>query len=147
MRGIGCGPRPVGKRPSPDLVILDIWLPGMDGMQALDVLKGMVPETPVLMISGHGNIETAVRAIKMGAYAFIGKPPTIERTLLAVRHALEQERLLRENRALRQRLEQQYEIVGESPAIRGVLRQVQSVAPSHGRILIRGERGAGEGGI
>ena len=132
------------KRSSPDLVILDIWLPGMDGMQALDVLKGMVPETPVLMISGHGNIETAVRAIKMGAYDFIEKPPTIERTLLAVRHALEQERLLRENRALRQRLEQQYEIVGESPAIRGILRQVQSVAPSHGRILIRGESGTGK---
>jgi two-component system, NtrC family, nitrogen regulation response regulator NtrX len=79
------------KRSSPDLVILDIWLPGMDGLQTLDVLRGMVPETPVLMISGHGTIETAVRAIKMGAYDFIEKPPTIERTLLAVRHALEQE--------------------------------------------------------
>ncbi len=132
------------KRSSPDLVILDIWLPGMDGLQTLDVLKGTLPETPVLMISGHGNIETAVRAIKMGAYDFIEKPPTIERTLLAVRHALEQERLLRENRALRQHLERQYEIVGDSPAIRGILRQVQSVAPSHGRILIRGESGTGK---
>jgi two-component system nitrogen regulation response regulator NtrX len=132
------------KRASPDLVILDIWLPGMDGLQTLDVLRGMVPETPVLMISGHGTIETAVRAIKMGAYDFIEKPPTIERTLLAVRHALEQERLLRENRALRQHLERQYEIVGESPIIQGILRQVQSVAPSHGRILIRGESGTGK---
>jgi two-component system, NtrC family, nitrogen regulation response regulator NtrX len=129
---------------SPDLVVLDIWLPGMDGLQVLDVLRGMLPETPVIMISGHGTIETAVRAIKMGAFDFIEKPPTIERTLLAVRHALDQQRLLRENRALRQYLERRYEIVGESPAIRRILRQVESVAPSHGRILIRGESGTGK---
>ncbi|MFQ5847055.1 MAG: sigma-54-dependent transcriptional regulator [Candidatus Methylomirabilales bacterium] len=129
---------------SPDLVVLDIWLPGMDGLQALDVLKGMVPEVPVIMISGHGTIETAVRAIKMGAYDFIEKPPTIERTLLAVRHALEQHHLLRENRALRQHLERQYEIVGESAAIQRILKQVESVAPSHGRVLIRGESGTGK---
>ncbi len=132
------------QRASPDLVILDIWLPGMDGLQALDILKGMVPEIPVIMISGHGNIETAVRAIKMGAYDFIEKPPTIERTLLAVRHGLEQQRLLQENRALRQTLERQYEIVGESPAIQRILQQVDSVAPSHGRVLIRGESGTGK---
>jgi two-component system nitrogen regulation response regulator NtrX len=132
------------KRSSPDLVILDIWLSGMDGLQALDVLKGMMPEIPVIMMSGHGTIETAVRAIKMGAYDFIEKPPTIERTLLAVRHALEQQRLLRENRALRQHLERQYEIVGESPAIQRILKQIESVAPSHGRILIRGESGTGK---
>ena len=132
------------QRARPDLMILDIWLPGMDGLQALDVLKGMAPEVPVIMISGHGNIETAVRAIKMGAYDFIEKPPTIERTILAVRHGLEQHRLLQENRALRQTLERQYEIVGESPAIRGILQQVESVAPSHGRVLIRGESGTGK---
>ncbi|MEE8153163.1 MAG: sigma-54 dependent transcriptional regulator, partial [candidate division NC10 bacterium] len=132
------------QRSSPDLVILDIWLPGMDGLQTLDVLKGVVPETPVIMISGHGTIETAVRAIKMGAYDFIEKPPTIERTLLAVQHGLEQQRLLQENRALRQHLERQYEIIGESPAIRRILTQVESVAPSHGRVLIRGESGTGK---
>ncbi|MFQ5959812.1 MAG: sigma-54-dependent transcriptional regulator [Candidatus Methylomirabilales bacterium] len=132
------------QRSCPDLMILDIWLPGMDGLQALDILHGMVPETPVIMISGHGNIETAVRAIKMGAYDFIEKPPTIERTILAVRHGLEQQRLVRENRALRQTLERRYEIVGESPAIRGILQQVESVAPSHGRVLIRGESGTGK---
>src|SRR3990172_6382923 len=132
------------KRTPPDLVILDIWLPGMDGLQVLDLLKGMVPETPVIMISGHGTIETAVRAVKMGAYDFIEKPPTIERTLLAVRHALEQQRLLRENQALRQHLERRYEIVGEGPAIQRILKQVESVAPSHGRILIRGESGTGK---
>ncbi len=132
------------QRSSPDLVILDIWLPGMDGLQALDMLKGMIPETPVIMISGHGSVETAVRALKMGAYDFIEKPPTIERTLLAVRHALEQRRLLQENRALRQHLERQYEIVGDSPAIRKILKQIESVAPSHGRVLIRGESGTGK---
>jgi len=132
------------QRSSPDLVILDIWLPGMDGLQTLDVLKGVIPETPVIMISGHGTIETAVRAIKMGAYDFIEKPPTIERTLLAVRHGLEQQRLLQENRALRQHLERQYEIIGEGPAIRRILTQVESVAPSHGRVLIRGESGVGK---
>ncbi|MFQ5988450.1 MAG: sigma-54-dependent transcriptional regulator [Candidatus Methylomirabilales bacterium] len=132
------------QRSSPDLVILDIWLPGMDGLQALDMLKGMVPETPVIMISGHGTVETAVRALKLGAYDFIEKPPTIERTLLAVRHALEQQRLLRENRALRQHLERQYEIVGGSSAIRKILKQIESVAPSHGRVLIRGESGTGK---
>ncbi len=132
------------QRSSPDLVILDIWLPGMDGLQALDVMKGMIPETPVIMISGHGTIETAVRAIKLGAYDFIEKPPTIERTLLAVQHGLEQQRLLQENRALRQHLERQYEIVGESPAIQRILKQVESVAPSHGRVMIRGESGTGK---
>ncbi len=132
------------QRSSPDLVILDIWLPGMDGLHVLDALRGMVPETPVIMISGHANIETAVRAIKLGAYDFIEKPPTIERTLLAVRHGLEQQRLLQENRALREHLERQYEIVGESPAIRRILQQVESVAPSHGRVLIRGESGTGK---
>jgi two-component system nitrogen regulation response regulator NtrX len=104
----------------------------------------MAPETPVIMISGHGIIETAVRALKMGAYDFIEKPPTMERTLFAVRHALEQQRLLRENRALRQHLDRQYEIVGESPTIRKILKQVESVAPSHGRVLIRGESGTGK---
>lgn len=132
------------RRSSPDLVILDIWLPGMDGLQALDMLRGMVPETPVIMISGHGTVETAVRALKMGAYDFIEKPPTIERTLLAVRHALEQQHLLRENRALRQHLERQHEILGESPAIKKILKQIESVAPSHGRVLIRGESGTGK---
>lgn len=132
------------QRSSPDLVILDIWLPGMDGLQALDMIKGMIPETPVIMISGHGSVETAVRALKMGAYDFIEKPPTIERTLLAVRHGLDQQRLLQENRALRQHLERQYEIVGDSPVIRKLLKQIESVAPSHGRVLIRGESGTGK---
>jgi two-component system nitrogen regulation response regulator NtrX len=128
----------------PDALIMDIWLPGIDGLQVLDTLRGVAPEVPVIMISGHGTIETAVRALKMGAYDFIEKPPTIERTLLAVHHALEEQRLLRENRALRQHIERQYEIVGQSRAIQEILRQIESVAPSHGRVLIRGESGTGK---
>jgi two-component system nitrogen regulation response regulator NtrX len=90
----------------PDLVILDVWLPGMDGLQALTELKRLHPELPVIMISGHGTVETAVKATKLGAYDFIEKPLSLEKTVLAVRNALDRLRLELENRALRQTLEQ-----------------------------------------
>ncbi len=128
----------------PDLVILDVWLPGMDGLQALTELKRVHPELPVIMISGHGTVETAVKATRLGAYDFIEKPLSLEKTILAVRNALDRQRLELENRALRQTLEQRYEIVGESPAIQGLRVQIQSAAPSHGRVLIRGESGTGK---
>ena len=128
----------------PDLVILDVWLPGMDGLQALTDLKRLHPELPVIMISGHGTVETAVKATRLGAYDFIEKPLSLEKTVLAVRNALDRQRLELENRALRQTLEQRYEIVGESPAIQGLRVQIQSAAPSHGRVLIRGESGTGK---
>jgi two-component system nitrogen regulation response regulator NtrX len=128
----------------PDLVILDVWLPGMDGLQALTELKRIHPELPVIMISGHGTVESAVKAIKLGAYHFIEKPPSLEMTLLTVRNALDRQRLELENRALRQTLEQRYEIVGESPVIHALRAQIQSAAPSHGRVLIRGESGTGK---
>ncbi len=128
----------------PDLVILDVWLPGMDGLQALTDLKRLQPELPVIMISGHGTVETAVKATRLGAYDFIEKPLSLEKTVLAVRNALDRQRLELENRALRQTLEQRYEIVGESPAIQGLRVQIQSAAPSHGRVLIRGESGTGK---
>ena len=128
----------------PDLVILDVWLPGMDGLQALTDLKRLHPELPVIMISGHGTVETAVKATRLGAYDFIEKPLSLEKTVLAVRNALDRQRLELENRALRQTLEKRYEIVGESPAIQGLRVQIQSAAPSHGRVLIRGESGTGK---
>jgi two-component system nitrogen regulation response regulator NtrX len=128
----------------PDLVILDVWLPGMDGLQALTDLKRLHPELPVIMISGHGTVETAVKATRLGAYDFIEKPLSLEKTVLAVRNALDRQRLELENRALRQTLEQRHEIVGESPAIQGLRVQIQSAAPSHGRVLIRGESGTGK---
>jgi two-component system nitrogen regulation response regulator NtrX len=128
----------------PDLVILDVWLPGMDGIQALTELKRLHPELPVIMISGHGTVETAVKATRLGAYDFIEKPLSLEKTVLAVRNALDRQRLEQENRALRQTLERRYEIVGESPAVQALRAQIQSAAPSHGRVLIRGESGTGK---
>ncbi len=128
----------------PDLVILDVWLPGMDGLQALEELKRLHPELPVIMISGHSTVEAAVKATKLGAYDFIEKPLSLEKTVLAVRNALDRQRLELENRALRQTLEERYEIVGESPDIQALRVQIQSAAPSHGRALIRGESGTGK---
>jgi two-component system, NtrC family, nitrogen regulation response regulator NtrX len=129
---------------APDLIILDVWLPGMDGLQALSELRRTHEDLPVIMISGHSTIETAVKATKLGAYDFIEKPLSLEKTVLAVRNALDRQRLEQENRALRQTLEQRYEIVGESPAIQALREQIQSAAPSHGRVLIRGESGTGK---
>jgi two-component system nitrogen regulation response regulator NtrX len=129
---------------APDLVILDIWLPGMDGIQALTELKRLHPALPVIMISGHGTVETAVRATKLGAYDFIEKPLSLEKTVLAVRNALDRQRLEQENQVLRQTLERRYTIVGASPAIQALRAQIQSAAPSHGRVLIRGESGTGK---
>jgi len=125
----------------PDLVVLDVWLPGMDGLQALEGVKRLHPELPVIMISGHSNVETAVKATKLGAYDFIEKPLSLEKTVLAVRNALDHHRLEQENLALRQTLAERYEIVGESSAIQALRGQIQSAAPSHGRVLIRGRAG------
>jgi two-component system nitrogen regulation response regulator NtrX len=128
----------------PDLVVLDVWLPGMDGLQALEEVKRLHPELPVIMISGHSTVESAVRATKLGAYDFIEKPLSLEKTVLAVRNALDHHRLEQENLALRRTLGERYEIVGESAAIQSLRAQIQSAAPSHGRVLIRGESGTGK---
>jgi two-component system, NtrC family, nitrogen regulation response regulator NtrX len=132
------------QRAVPDVAMVDIWLPGMDGLQLLEALKGAAPQLPVIVISGHGTIETAVRATKLGAYDFLEKPPDMERTLLAVRHALDQRRLEEENLQLRQRLEPQQEVVGESPTLRRLREQIAAAAPTNGRVLIRGESGTGK---
>jgi two-component system nitrogen regulation response regulator NtrX len=129
---------------SPDLVILDVWLPGMDGLQALEEMKQQYPDLPVIMISGHSTVEAAVKATKLGAYDFIEKPLSLEKTILAVQNALDRRRLEQENLALRRTLEERYEIVGECPAIQSLRTQIQSAAPSHGRVLIRGESGTGK---
>jgi len=146
VRGVATGEellRQIVQAP-PDLVILDVWLPGMDGLAALEEVKRLHSELPVIMISGHGTVETAVKATKLGAYDFIEKPLSLEKTILAVRNALDRQRLEQENLALRQTLEERYEIVGESPAIQALRVQIQSAAPSHGRVLIRGESGTGK---
>ncbi|MCI0584712.1 MAG: response regulator, partial [Chloroflexi bacterium] len=125
----------------PDLVVLDIWLPEMDGIEVLAELKRQWPELPVIMISGHGTIETAVKATKLGAYDFVEKPLSLEKTLLVVERALEHARLERENRQLRERIERAHEIIGTSPAIVELRRQIATAAPSNGRVLVFGENG------
>ncbi|HET9530900.1 MAG TPA: sigma-54 dependent transcriptional regulator [Blastocatellia bacterium] len=125
-------------------VLLDVWLPGMDGIETLKRLKSAYPETAVIMISGHGNIETAVRATRLGALDFIEKPLQIERTVLAIRNALRQRQLESDNQRLRQQIEDDYVMVGESVPMRALRQQIAVAAPTNGRILIYGESGTGK---
>jgi len=127
-----------------DLVLLDIWLPDQDGLDVLSQLT-MQPEPPaVIMISGHGTIETAVRATKLGAFDFLEKPLTIEKTLLAVRNALDQHRLRQENRQLRQKFHTAAELVGQSVPSRALRQQIAIMAPTNARVLVYGESGTGK---
>jgi len=130
----------------PNLVILDIWLQGsgMDGMQLLDRIMRDNPDMPVIMISGHGNIETAVAAIKRGAYDFIEKPFKADRLVLQARHALEAARLKRENMALKVLAGTENEMVGKSSAISQVRQIIDRVAPTGSRVMIVGPSGAGK---
>jgi two-component system nitrogen regulation response regulator NtrX len=127
-----------------DVVVLDIWLPGMDGLQTLARMRERQVDTQVVIISGHGNIESAVRAIKMGAFDFVEKPLSLEKTVLVVRNALRQRNLEAENRALRARVDAQHVMVGESYAMVKLREQVAMAAPTNGRVLIFGENGTGK---
>ena len=136
------------KRKSYDVLLLDIWLPGLDGLDTLEQLRtraGSVNfEAEVVMISGHGSIEHAVRATKLGAFDFIEKPLSLEKTVLVVRNALRQRQLEIENRALRARVDRRYVIVGESVPIGRLREQIAMAAPTNGRVLISGENGTGK---
>jgi two-component system nitrogen regulation response regulator NtrX len=126
------------------VVLLDIWLPGIDGLQALAKIRQIAPETVVIMISGHGSIETAVRATKLGALDFIEKPLSLEKTLLAVKNALNQYHLQEENRHLREQIEQKYAMIGDSVPMQALRQQIAFAAPTNGRVLIYGENGTGK---
>jgi two-component system nitrogen regulation response regulator NtrX len=128
----------------PDVIFLDIWMPGRDGLETLAEIKRLQPEASVVMISGHATIETAVKATRLGAYDFIEKPLSLDKTLITVTRALEHGRLERENAALRERLQQRWAIIGESPAIRQLREQIATAAPTNGRVLIQGENGSGK---
>jgi two-component system nitrogen regulation response regulator NtrX len=127
-----------------DVIVLDIWLPGIDGLQTLERLRQRQVDTQVVVISGHGNIESAVRAIKMGAFDFVEKPLSLEKTVLVIRNALRQQRLEAENRALRARVDRTLTMVGESYAMGQLREQVAMAAPTNGRVLIHGENGTGK---
>jgi len=131
-------------RGSYDLIVLDVWLPGLDGLATLQRLRERQVDAQVVMISGHGNIESAVRAIKMGAFDFVEKPLSLEKTVLVVRNALRQRRLEAENRALRARVDRRLTMVGESDEMAQLREQVAMAAPTNGRVLIYGENGTGK---
>src|SRR6266853_5792272 len=125
-------------------VLLDVWLPGIDGLETLKQLREQGSEAAVVIISGHGNIETAVRATKLGAFDFIEKPLSIEKTVLVVRNALRQRQLELINAEMAAELAQEYAMVGASVAMRALRQQISVVAPTDGRILIYGESGTGK---
>ncbi len=127
-----------------DAVLLDIWLPGMDGIQVLEKIQAMEDPPTVIMISGHGTIDTAVRSTKLGAFDFIEKPLSIDKTLLTLRHALEQSRLTSQNRDLRAELHGRDRIIGDSVPMKALRQQLQLAAPTNGRVLIYGESGTGK---
>ncbi len=129
-----------------DVIVLDIWLPGLDGLTTLQRLREREIDSQVVIISGHGNIESAVRAIKMGAFDFIEKPLSLEKTVLVVRNALRQRDLEAENRVLRAKVDRQqnYTMVGDSPAMAHLREQVALAAPTNGRVLILGDNGTGK---
>lgn len=129
---------------TPDLMLLDIWLPGMDGVDALKIIKERKEDLPVIMISGHGTVETAVKATKFGAYDFLEKPLSLDKVVLTVEHALEQQRLADENRDLLEQARREYKIIGESSSVTELKRDIRRVAPTNSWVLITGEDGTGK---
>ncbi len=126
------------------VVLLDIWLPGMDGMEALTRIQDLPRPPAVIMISGHGSIETAVRATKLGAFDFIEKPLSLEKVNVLVRNAVQQRRLQDENQTLRSELIHRYQVIGDSVPMKALRQQIAVTAPTNGRVLIYGESGTGK---
>jgi two-component system nitrogen regulation response regulator NtrX len=127
-----------------DLILLDVWLKKMDGLETLEQIQTRDEAPMVVMISGHGNIETAVRATKLGAFNFIEKPLSLETVILVVRNSLEYLRLESENRRLRAELEEKHQILGSSVPMKALRQQIALTAPTNGRVLIYGESGTGK---
>ncbi len=127
-----------------DLVILDVWLPGIDGIETLKKMKEQWPDIAVLMVSGHGNIDLAVKATKLGAYDFLEKPLSLEKVIIAVERAIERKRLETENRELRESIRREWDIVGKSPVIESLKAQIRIAGPTNSRVIILGESGTGK---
>ncbi|RLB94005.1 MAG: sigma-54-dependent Fis family transcriptional regulator [Deltaproteobacteria bacterium] len=129
---------------SPDIVLLDIWMPGMDGIETLKEIKKNSPNLPVVMITGHGTIEAAVDATKSGAYDFLEKPLSIDKVMVTINNALNFRKLEEENIYLRKKTIEKNSITGTSPAVRKLYREIMNAAPSNASILITGENGTGK---
>lgn len=128
----------------PDVVLLDVWLPGMDGIETLSKAKEIDNDIPIIIISGHGNIEMAVKAIRLGAYDFLEKPLSLEKVLIVTSRALEKKKLEKENRSLRADLTKKCTLIGDSPKMTALKRQIEMAAQSNSRVLILGESGTGK---
>ncbi|MBF0338172.1 MAG: sigma-54-dependent Fis family transcriptional regulator [Nitrospirae bacterium] len=133
----------VGKN-TPDVIFLDLWLPGMDGIETLEEIKRINPYIPVIIISGHGKIEQAVKSTKMGAYDFIEKPLSLERVLLSAKRAIERKELLLQNESLRRENVKRFMMIGDSAAMVELKSQVDIAGKSNARVLIMGESGSGK---
>lgn len=125
-------------------ILLDVWLPGIDGLETLERLKVIYPDVSVVMISGHGRIETAVRSTKLGAFDFIEKPLSLEKTVLAVKNAIRQRELETSNSEMQAKLGRSYAMIGDSVPMRALRQQIAYAAPTSGRVLIYGESGTGK---
>lgn len=127
-----------------DLVLCDIKMPKMDGVEVLEAVKKIKPEIPMVMISGHGDLDTAVNTMRLGAFDYISKPPDLNRLLNTVRNALDRKELVVENKKLKRKVSKNYEMVGESAAISQIKDMIEKVAPTDARVLITGPNGTGK---
>ena len=127
-----------------DLVLCDIKMPKMDGVEVLEAAKKIKPEIPFIMISGHGDLDTAVNTIRLGAYDYISKPPDLNRLLTTVRNALDRKELAVENKVLKKKISKNYEMIGESKEIEAIKEMIEKVAPTDARVLITGSNGTGK---
>jgi two-component system nitrogen regulation response regulator NtrX len=134
----------LAERDAPDLVLLDVKMPGMDGLEVLERLRNMNETLPIVVISGHGTISTAVEATKKGAFDFIEKPFASERVLVSLRNALDQRKLRDENRSLKKEVEVRHQMIGDSAALRQVMTAIGRAAPTNATVLIQGESGVGK---
>ncbi len=134
----------LAEREAPDLVLLDVKMPGMDGIDVLERLRNLNDQLPIVVISGHGTISTAVEATKKGAWDFIEKPFASERILVSLRNALDQRQLRDENRSLKKAVEVRHQMVGESPVLKQIMAAISRAAPTNATVLITGESGVGK---
>jgi DNA-binding NtrC family response regulator len=127
-----------------DLILCDIKMPKMDGVEVLEAVKKIKPEIPIVMISGHGDLDTAVNTMRMGAFDYISKPPDLNRLLNTIRNALDRKQLVVENKRLKTKVSKQYEMVGDSSAIETIKSIIDKVAPTEARVLVTGPNGTGK---